>query len=64
MARSRVKHKDPIMGLLNSPYTETYARGFGLYLWWAFCIALRQVDFEENQRQNRLITLISQKYVL
>jgi len=29
--------KNPSRGLLNSPYRETYVRGFGLYSWWAFC---------------------------
>lgn len=38
MAKSRVKHKKPIMGLLYSPYQETGMRAFGLYPWWAFCL--------------------------
>ena len=38
MAKRRVKHKEPIVGLLNSPYRETGMSGFGHCLWWAFCI--------------------------
>jgi hypothetical protein len=30
-------HKEPIIGLHYLPYWETGMRGFGLYLWWAFC---------------------------
>lgn len=35
--KSRVKHKNPITGSLNSPYRETGMSSFGYYLWWAFC---------------------------
>ena len=37
MVKSRIRHKEPIMGSPYTPYWETNARDFGLYLWWAFC---------------------------
>lgn len=37
MARSPTMNKQPIMGCHCRPYQETGMRGFGLYLWWAFC---------------------------
>jgi len=38
MAKSRIRHKNPIIGSPYTPYWETNARDSGLYLWWAFCI--------------------------
>lgn len=38
MAKSPIKHKKPVMGLLDRPYRETGTRGFALYPWRAFCI--------------------------
>lgn len=43
MVKSRVTHKEPIMGLRYSPYLETNTRDFGLYLWWAFCISMPNI---------------------
>ncbi len=38
MVESPIKHKKPVMGLLDRPYRETGTRGFALYPWRAFCI--------------------------
>lgn len=39
MVESRVKHKDPTIGSLNSPYWETSMRASRLYLWWDLCVS-------------------------
>ncbi len=39
MVKSPIKHKKPVMGLLDRPYRETGTRGFALYPWRAFCIS-------------------------
>jgi len=39
MAKSPIKHKKPVMGLLDRPYRETGTRGFALYPWRAFCVS-------------------------
>src|SRR4051812_22521883 len=44
---SHVMHKEPIIGSHYVPYRETGMRGFGLYLWWAFCI-----NIMHNQNNN------------
>ena len=50
MAKSRMKHKQPIMGSLHTPYRETGMRDFGLYPWWAFCM--------ENIKNKQIIILV------
>lgn len=55
MAKSRIRHKEPIMGSPYTPYRETCMRAFGLYPWWAFCI---YVDHNQrNVRDSRRIYL-------
>lgn len=53
MAKSRVKHKEPIMGSLNSPYRETGMRDFGLYPWWAFCYQIFNKTMYGNKYYGR-----------
>jgi|SRR3989344_3651610 len=43
-----MKHKEPIMGSFHTPYRETYARDFGLYLWWAFCMEWSKLISEKG----------------
>ena len=46
MATSRIRHKNPIIGSPYTPYWETNARDFGLYLWWAFYFLM--IDLAEE----------------
>ncbi len=41
MVESPIKHKNPVIGLLDRPYRETGTRGFALYLWRDFCVSAR-----------------------
>ncbi len=51
MALSPIKHKKPVMGLLDRPYRETGMRGFGLYPWRAFCLSgLTKMEIKEANK--------------
>lgn len=46
MAQSRIAHKEPIIGSRDPPCRETGMRGFGFYLWWAFCLNMQTHENE------------------